>query len=92
MDWASVEVLALANSALCFLLTVVVALAMRGVRLKRQLTALRFLTSYVTFTLLLNLYLLGVHRSGTSEISFALSAATVVVLWLVVYTLWAKGE
>lgn len=92
MHFLGVEVAALANSLLCLLFTVAVAVALRESGLKRQLKALRILTSYATVTLLVNIYLLGVVGGYASKISLALSAAAIIALWIAVYLLWAKGE
>jgi len=88
----AVEAAALANSLLCLLLTIAITIALKGSGLKRQLRALRILTSYATVTLLLNIYLLGVVGGNLSKFSLALSAAAVIALWIAVYLLWAKGE
>ena len=92
MDLAGVDALALANSALCLMVTVVAAVALRGKELRKQLKVLRALTTYIAATLLLNVYLASVAGSSLTGVSLALSAASVVSLWAAVYGLWARGE
>lgn len=83
---------ALLNSSVCLALTIVFALVLRYSSVKKQLRLLRVLTSYITLTLLLNLYIVGTSGSGLAYAALALSAVTIPLLWLIVYAFWAKGE
>lgn len=83
---------ALVNSSVCLALTIILALALRYSSVKKQLRLLRILTTYITLTLLLNLYMVGTSRSKLVYTALALSAASIPLLWLVVYAFWTKGE
>lgn len=87
-----VETASLFNSVACLSLTIIIAMALKDRGLRQQLRALRVLVSYITLTLLLNLYLVSVIGTTLQQISLTLSAATIILLWIVVYKLWAKGE
>lgn len=82
----------LINSIACLILAIAVILALKDRELKQQLRALRVLVGYVTLTLLLNLYLVSTSGTVLQHLSLSLSAATIILLWVAVYKLWAKGE
>ncbi len=84
---------ALLNSMACLAATVAVTAALRGRSLQQQLRGLRLLVGYVSATLLLNVYLMGIlGGTASTQAALGLSAVTVVVLWVAVYKLWARGE
>lgn len=87
-----IESAVLMNSISCLLLTVATTLALKDRSLGQQLRALKFLASYAMLTLLANFYLLSVSGRFVAQLSLALSATTVVLLWVTVYKFWAKGE
>ncbi|MEM0010474.1 MAG: hypothetical protein QXO64_01110 [Thermofilaceae archaeon] len=80
------------NSVACLILTTAIVVAFKDRKLKQQLRALRILVSYITMTLLLNLYMVSISGTTIQQISLVLAGATVVLLWVTVYKLWAKGE
>ncbi|MEM0023163.1 MAG: hypothetical protein QXG48_00295 [Thermofilaceae archaeon] len=87
-----VELIPLLNSVACLTLTIAIVVAFRDRGLKQQLRALRILVSYITMTLLMNLYMVSVSGTNLQQISLVLSGATIILLWITVYKLWAKGE
>lgn len=86
------ESASLVNSAACLTLAVVTLIAFKDRGLKQQLRALRLLVGYVIMTLLTNLYLVSFSGAFIQQVSLVLSAVTVILLWVGVYKLWAKGE
>lgn len=86
------ESASLANSIACFTLAIIILVAFRDRGLKQQLRALRLLVGYVIMTLLTNLYLVSFSGTFIQQVSLMLSAVTVILIWVGIYKLWAKGE
>ena len=83
---------ALANSAVCSATMIITLTLLRGGKLRHQLRALRLLSGYLISTLLLNVYLVGIVRSDETVAALLISMASVLLMWVLVYRLWARGE
>jgi len=84
--------LAFANSLAIVIITVATIVLLRRGGLRAQLRVLRLLSGYTTATLLLNIYIVGTGAGTLATASFILSILNVVLMWLLIYMFWAKGE
>jgi len=84
--------LLLVNSTIVLLATLTVVALFKNSDLRTQLKMLRFLSGYTIATFLLNIYMVGAIRDQYSSTSFILSMLNVVMMWLLIYKFWARGE